>query len=92
MIEYLDRYFYLDNYQMVKEAHSLEEWGKIVDNALQENTGINNDYENYFLLFYFKLILITDEVQSVKKTINMFEKRVNCEETKTESYINSNFI
>lgn len=77
---------------MVKEAHSLEEWGKIVDNALQENTGINNDYENYFLLFYFKLILITDEVQSVKKTINMFEKRVNCEETKTESYINSNFI
>ncbi|XP_031771185.1 uncharacterized protein LOC100867434 isoform X3 [Apis florea] len=27
-----------NNYQMVKEAHSLEEWGKIVDNALQENT------------------------------------------------------
>lgn len=28
---------------MAKEAHSLEEWGKIVDNALRENTGINND-------------------------------------------------
>lgn len=40
-----DRYFYLDNYQMAKEAHSLEEWGKIVDNALRENTGINNDYK-----------------------------------------------
>ncbi|XP_031771183.1 uncharacterized protein LOC100867434 isoform X1 [Apis florea] len=81
-----------NNYQMVKEAHSLEEWGKIVDNALQENTGINNDYENYFLLFYFKLILITDEVQSVKKTINMFEKRVNCEETKTEKHEDSCII
>ncbi|XP_031771184.1 uncharacterized protein LOC100867434 isoform X2 [Apis florea] len=60
-----------NNYQMVKEAHSLEEWGKIVDNALQENT---------------------DEVQSVKKTINMFEKRVNCEETKTEKHEDSCII
>lgn len=77
---------------MTKEVHSLEEWGKIVDNALRENTGINNDYEISISFYDFKLILITDEVQSVKKTINMFEKRVNCEETKTESYINSNFI
>lgn len=42
-----------NNYQMVKEAHSLEEWGKIVDNALRETSGINNNNRKTVPLYDF---------------------------------------
>ncbi|XP_043529167.1 uncharacterized protein LOC122538814 [Frieseomelitta varia] len=51
--------------QLIKEAHSLEEWGKIADNAMEKNSA---------------------EVQSVKETINMFEKRANFEGSKMENH------
>ncbi|KAK9301292.1 hypothetical protein QLX08_006353 [Tetragonisca angustula] len=51
--------------QLIKEARSLEEWGKIAANAMEENSA---------------------EVQSVKETINMFEKRANFEGSKMENY------
>lgn len=38
---------------MVKEAHSLEEWGKIVDNALRETSGINNNNRKTVPLYDF---------------------------------------
>ncbi|XP_017761432.1 PREDICTED: uncharacterized protein LOC108551694 [Eufriesea mexicana] len=55
------------NTDQIKKMHSLEEWAKIVDNAMREDTG---------------------EVQSVKKTINMFEKRINSKEIEIENYKN----
>ncbi|KAK1125725.1 hypothetical protein K0M31_005273 [Melipona bicolor] len=51
--------------QLIKEARSLEEWGKIADSAMEENSA---------------------EVQSVKETINMFEKRANFEGSKMENH------
>ena len=46
-----------------------------------------------FLFYHSKSTVLSAEVQSVKETINMFEKRANFEESKMESHsIKSNFI
>lgn len=76
----------------MKETCSLEEWGKIADAAMRQDAGINNRYKTIFFRIT-KSTVLPAEVQSVKKTINMFEKRANFEETKMESHsIKSNFI
>ncbi|KAF3429125.1 hypothetical protein E2986_04389 [Frieseomelitta varia] len=56
--------------QLIKEAHSLEEWGKIADNAMEKNSGTNNRYE---IISFISLSL-----SSFQPRYNLLKKQLIC--------------
>lgn len=63
-------YSRLDTNQLIKEAHSLEEWGKIADSAMEENSGTNNRYE---IISFISLSLF-----SFQPKYNLLKKQLIC--------------
>ena len=63
-------YSRLDTNQLIKEARSLEEWGKIAANAMEENSGTNNHYE---IISFISLSL-----SSFQPRYNLLKKQLIC--------------